>query len=79
MTNLAKPIIDKLGGEAISRRVGVKLRSVRFARTAGTFPASWYREISQMCADVGEPCPWDAFNWNTPLVSEPENAGSRDA
>lgn len=58
-------IIDTLTPDAICSELGVNKHSIRYARTAGVFTASWYGPLSKMCVDNGIPCPQDAFNWKT--------------
>lgn len=59
-------ITDTLGADAICARLGVSPHSIRYARTDGSFPASWYGPLKTMCDDVGIPCPLTAFNWRVP-------------
>lgn len=56
-------ITNTLTPDAIMARLGVSFHMIRYARTTGTFPASWYRQIKDMCDEVGIPCPLSAFNW----------------
>jgi hypothetical protein len=59
-------ITDELGADAICARLGVSSHSIRYARTDGSFPASWYGPLKTMCDDAGIPCPLTAFNWRAP-------------
>lgn len=56
-------IIDTLTPDAIMSRLGVSFHMIRYARSSGVFPASWYDEIDAMCLSVGIDCPRSAFNW----------------
>jgi hypothetical protein len=76
MDNLTREIIKKVGADAICRTVGVTKHSVRHAATTGVFPSSWYKPLSDLCAEKGVSCSIDAFNWKSPSASAPENAGS---
>ena len=58
-------ITDTLSSDAICARLGVSHHSVRYARTDGAFPASWYGPLKEMCDETGIPCPLTAFNWKT--------------
>lgn len=58
-----KSIIDTLGEDAICSRFGVLPRTLRHVREDGSFAASWYAGLSEMCASTGIECPLDAFNW----------------
>lgn len=65
--NIAKSITDQIGADRISKAIGVSSHSIRHARTEGTFPASWYAVLSDMCKQQGIECPLSAFNWKTPV------------
>lgn len=73
---MSKPTIisitDALGSEAICRRLGIGPHSVRYARTEGLFPASWYGPLREMCEAAGIDCPMDAFNWKV-SINPPTN------
>lgn len=56
-------IIKTLGADAISDFLGVSSHSVRYAKTTGRFPASWYDPLDDFCIEVGIPCPRAAFNF----------------
>lgn len=56
-------ICDKLGRDAIMRRLGVGKTAISNAVTAGKFPASWYAGLSDMCAASGIECPLEAFSF----------------
>ena len=56
-------ITDALGAEAISAKLSVTAHSIRHARTSGSFPASWYAPLDEMCDAANVECPRDAFNW----------------
>lgn len=56
-------ITNTLGTSGICEALGVTGHSVRYARTTGAFPASWFDALSKMCAAAVIPCPRDAFNW----------------
>ena len=65
--NHAKSISDDLGAHVMASALGVSSHSIRYARTEGTFPASWYFIISGLCSGAGIDCPMSAFNWKTPV------------
>lgn len=56
----ARDIVDTLGAEAISARVGVKTSAVRNARVANKLPALWYVALCNM---AGEQLPHQAFTF----------------
>lgn len=56
-------ITKHFGADVIAATFGVTEHSVRYARTAGVFPASWYDALSIMCLEAGIACPRNAFNW----------------
>jgi len=56
-------IIDTLTAEAIMAELSVSFHMIRYARTTGMFPASWYAPLKAMADEVGIPCPLTAFNW----------------
>jgi hypothetical protein len=58
-------IVAKLTERAICEALGVSSFSVKSARSAGRFPASWFRLISEMCAVNDVSCPIEVFNMRT--------------
>lgn len=58
-----KKITDELGTRAIQDALDVSSHSVRYARTSGLFPASWYAPLLTLCNDRDIECPLEAFNW----------------
>lgn len=46
-------------------RLGVSFHMIRYARTSGVFPASWYNDIDKMSRDAGIDCPRSLFNWKS--------------
>ena len=58
-------MIDTLTADAIMAKLGVSFHMIRYARTTGMFPASWYGPLKVMADDVGIPCPLSAFNWKS--------------
>lgn len=66
----ARDIVDTLGAEAISARVGVKRQAVYNARTANKLPALWYVALNQM---AGEQLPHEAFTFKAV-----DNAGAAE-
>lgn len=56
-------ITDTLTAEVIQEGLGVGTHAVRFVRTTGEFPATWYRFIKAKCDEVGIPCPMTAFKF----------------
>ncbi len=65
-----KHIIDSLGADAICDAIGVGKHSVRFARNAGEFSASWRGVLKALCDEKFIACPDDAFRWK-PSQREP--------
>lgn len=65
-------ITDTLGADVICESLSVTHHSIRYARTDGRFPASWYAHLKAMCEDVGIPCPLSAFNWKQPTGGREE-------
>ena len=61
--NHARQIVSALGSDAIEARVGVGRHSIRAAKLAGVFPASWYVAVRDLCMSAGISCPLDAFSW----------------
>jgi len=59
-------ITDALGSHEIEDALNVSRHSIRYARTEGVFPASWYGPLSAMCRNAGIECPLSAFNWKAP-------------
>ena len=59
-------ITDAFPVDDLCARLGVTPHSVRYARTVGVFPASWYAVLSDMCTTAGILCPRSAFNWKAP-------------
>lgn len=56
-------IIAEIGPDAIQSRLGVTVYSLLAAKRERQFPALWYAEISDMCAEQGVDCPRDVFAW----------------
>jgi len=75
MTKNAREIIEAVGAGNICERLGVSHHSVRAAKTAGTFPASWFMWMRSLCDEHHVECPMEAFNWRSP---EQRSAGSAD-
>ena len=66
-----KTITDTLGSAAIQARLGVTEFSIIHARREGSFTASWYAPLKDMCDRAGIDCPISVFNWKT---SEPASS-----
>ena len=65
MTDTQRPaahIIDALPVGALEG-IGMTQRTIRHARSVGTFAAAWYAKINRLCFDHGVPCPISAFRW----------------
>ena len=69
-------ILNILGADTVQAKFGVSEFSIKHARSSGRFPASWYGEISKMCADNGIDCPMRAFNFKSPSSDTPLSGGS---
>jgi hypothetical protein len=65
-SNPVKIITTALTDDAIMARLGVTKHAIRAARRFGSFPASWYAPLADMCERAGIECPIEAFNWRTP-------------
>lgn len=62
-SHVVQKITKELGNAAIREAVGVSDHSIRYARTTGKFPASWYAPIKAMCDERGVDCPLGVFNF----------------
>jgi hypothetical protein len=56
-------IIEALGEAFFTNTLGMTERTLRHARTQGTFASGWYKRVHFECISQGVPCPMDAFNW----------------
>lgn len=63
MENTVSKIVDGIGRQAMSDRLGVGLTAISNAVVARRFPAAWYAVVLDMCRKEGLDCPMDAFNW----------------
>ena len=63
-------IIENVPAEVICARLNVKDRSIRLARERGVFPSSWFPIMAKICAEHGQECPLEAFNWKSPSSSD---------
>lgn len=70
-------IIDTLTADAIMAKLDVSFHMIRYARTTGMFPASWYGPLQSMAVDVGIDCPLSAFNWK-PTANEVSSEGGQN-
>ena len=61
--NPSTQIIEALGEDFFTDTLGMTERTLRHARTQGTFAAGWYKDIHFECISRGVPCPMSAFNW----------------
>lgn len=70
-------VIATLGVGTICAALDVSTHSVRYAKTTGSFPASWYDVLHDMCMKVGIACPRNAFNWKPPAknIGDPQTHG----
>lgn len=69
--NTAKDIADQIGRHRLAALLNVSTHSIRYAVTAGKFPASWYLPMKQHCEENGIACDAALFNFKT--------AGAADA
>lgn len=56
-------ITDTLTPAFFVAHLDVSEHSVRYARTAGIFPASWFAVVRAECDRLKVDCPLSAFNW----------------
>lgn len=63
-------IIEKLTSAAIQAELGVSASSVKEAKRAGVFPASWYASMIPMAARAEIDLPLSAFNFREPAAGE---------
>lgn len=56
-------IIESIGSERLQASLGVTGHSIRAAKVAGRFPASWYAVVSDLCRTAGIECSIDLFRW----------------
>lgn len=78
MTDTQRPaahIIDALPLGALEG-IGMSHRSIRHARSVGTFAAAWYAKINRLCFDHGVPCPISAFRWKAAPDNKIGNLGA---
>lgn len=61
--NRAKLLADLIGRRKLAEELGVRTTAVSNAVVAGAFPARWFAVIERLCAEVGEPCPREAFTF----------------
>jgi hypothetical protein len=64
----ASKIVSALGAKEIGAAVGLRHSSAVYNAAAdGSFPASWFRSLRDMCEEVGIECPEELFNWKAPV------------
>lgn len=56
-------IVARLGRKQIADRIGVTDAAIGNALSDGRFPAWWYRDLREFCAEEGVNCPMAAFKW----------------
>ncbi|HBM62255.1 MAG TPA: hypothetical protein DD444_24080 [Citreicella sp.] len=56
-------ITRRVPQDEICERLGVQPRSIRLARERRLFPASWFKEMSKLCEELGVECPDSLFNF----------------
>jgi hypothetical protein len=61
--NLAVSLSDRIGRERLALALGLSKFSIRAARAAGVFPATWFLIVSELCEADGIDCPMEAFAW----------------
>ena len=64
----AEAICDKIGRQAIASRVGRSITAVSNASASGKFPAQWYLAIRDMCREVKQDCPDEAFSFIADVI-----------
>ncbi len=60
-------IVSAIGLSRLAAELGVSHHSIRAAKNAGSFPASWYATVRQLCDRHDVPCALAAFNWRKPV------------
>ena len=63
-------IIKKLTAHAIIEELGVSVSSVKEAKRAGKFPASWYAPLLAMSKAHDFEPPLEAFNFRDPASTD---------
>ena len=60
-------IVREVGQGALASLIGVSVHSIRYAKTTGIFPSSWYPSVLRLASERGLECPLSAFNWKPVL------------
>lgn len=63
MSYTSEQLINQIGRDKISRRIGVGLTAVSNAAVKGSIPASWYEVIRDECDRLGVDCPTYLFSF----------------
>ncbi|WP_152618401.1 hypothetical protein [Leisingera sp. ANG-Vp] len=66
MTYTSEQLINKIGRENISLRIGVGLTAVSNAVVRGKMPSSWYEGVKRECDLQGIECPTSLFTFKRP-------------
>jgi hypothetical protein len=69
-------IVSQIGATRLAAELGVSHHSIRAAKTAGSFPASWYMTIRRLCEEADAACPVAAFNWRRAESAAPTQDAS---
>lgn len=56
-------IVSALTPEVLQSMFKVGQHAIRFARTEGYFPGSWFGPLEPLCIAANVECPRDAFKW----------------
>ncbi|QAX31298.1 hypothetical protein [Leisingera sp. NJS204] len=68
-------IIKQLGWHPLAKKLGVGRTAVANAKSTGTFPASWYFIIREMCDEAGIELDDGLFNWKS--AQEPPSGSGK--
>lgn len=56
-------ITSHLTSPVLEQHLGVGPHAIRYSRTTGIFPGSWYGTVKTLCDAAGIECPLNAFSW----------------
>lgn len=65
-------IVTVLSSEVLQGTFNVGPHAIRFARTEGYFPGSWFGTLEPMCIAAEIECPRDAFKWKGAVEDIPD-------
>ncbi|WP_152615645.1 hypothetical protein [Leisingera sp. ANG-M1] len=71
MSYTSEQLINKIGRENISLRIGVGLTAISNAVVRGKMPSSWYEGVKKECDLQGIECPTTLFSFKRPPKPKP--------